>query len=91
MHATEGYFKVWLDETLIFEDTNIDASQKGNAGEIRVGVYSSYSTNSLSHKVDIDCVVVADTYIGPEEEAAGQPYISRVQQITGMQTYNPIH
>ena len=23
--------------------------------------------------------------------AAGQPYISRVQQITGMQTYNPIH
>jgi len=25
------------------------------------------------------------------EVTAGQPYISRVQQITGMQTYNPIH
>jgi len=64
IHATEGYHKVWVDETLIFEDTNIDTSQNGNAGEVRVGAYGSYSTNELSHKVDIDCVVVADTYIG---------------------------
>ena len=27
----------------------------------------------------------------PEGAPAGQPYISRVQQISGMQTFNPIH
>ena len=66
VHATEGYFKVWLDENLIYEDTNIDTSQNGNAGEVRVGVYGSSLSGDPSHTVDIDCVVVADTYIGEE-------------------------
>jgi len=68
VHATEGYFKVWLDGNLIYEDTNIDTSQNGNAGEVRVGVYGSSLSGDPSHTVDIDCVVVADTYIGEEKE-----------------------
>jgi len=79
VHATEGYFKVWVNETLIFEDTNIDTSQNGNAGEVRVGVHSSYSTNSLSHKVDIDCVVVDSSYIGPLSGGNNAPSIGEFQ------------
>lgn len=68
VYATEGWFKAWLNDELIFSDVDIDTSQNGNAGEIRCGIYRSYMAGDPSHNVDLDCVVVADAYIGPEEE-----------------------
>ena len=46
-----------------------------------------HTAGNWGFNVFIDCVVVADAYIGPEEEAAGQPYVSRVQAVAGMNSW----
>lgn len=75
VHATEGWFKAYLDDTLIFSDVNIDTSQNGNAVEIRCGVVQSVLNGDYQHSVDLDCVVVDSSYIGPEAGSNTAPTI----------------
>lgn len=73
--------KLWIDGNLVLTAT--DTTYNGNIYNYELrdacngGIFSDY----------YDCVVVADAYIGPEEEAEGQPYVSRVQQIAGMSSW----
>jgi hypothetical protein len=59
-----GVLEVYLDGSKEIEQTDID-TDKGNAyDQVRAGhIYSDVVSD-----VYVDCVVVADTYIGPEEE-----------------------
>jgi len=84
-HGSEGWFKVWVDGNLIFEDTNIDTDNYGNITEVRNGVYRSYfPSTGYAHRVRIDCVVVADTYIGPisEEQEYSHTFIETLNTST---------
>jgi hypothetical protein len=91
--ADAGEVRVYLNGTEV-----ADLAQTGLNNAVGWGgIKGVWAGGSLSH-VEVgtsctfyeDCVVVADAYIGPEVEG-GQPYVSRVQQIAGMQTFNPIH
>jgi len=82
--AGTGETRVYIDGVEIYTKTGLtNNDQETQVGRVWVAVgYCNYVvTNTL------DCVVVADTYIGPEGAAEGQPYISRVQQIAGMKTW----
>jgi len=68
VHASEGWFRAYVNGTLIFEVTGIDTDDYGNIGEIRCGVYQSTLSGDPSHSVDIDAIVVADSYIGEAQE-----------------------
>ena len=87
---TVGQFKVYLDGTEVNDlaQTNCDNYIASNLKILRVGMDYAWATSTIY----ADCTVVATTYIGVEgAPPEGQPYISRVQQVSGMQTFNPIH
>jgi len=87
--ATIGEARLYVDGTEKLTATGLTNDGLGNIGYNYIGAMGSgYGGNK---DVYVDCVVVADAYIGTEAEAEGQPYVSRVQQISGMQTFNPIH
>jgi len=70
--TTAGEYRVYLDGSEVTDLTQTNKNNgSGGIDFIRVGSACGYqSSNSLA--VYIDCVVVADTYIGPE--VAGQEY-----------------
>ncbi len=80
--AGNGIANLWIDGVLKVEKTTETIT--GNAAEIDVGI-SSYTG---AHTCVVDCAVGADAYIGPEAVEGGQPYISRVQEITGMKSWS---
>lgn len=66
VHATEGWFKAYIEGEQIFSVTNIDTSQYGNIGGIRSGIcYSYFPDTNETHRVDVDRVVADTSYIGP--------------------------
>jgi len=90
--ATDASFKVFLDGSEVADLTVTGLNANFQSDRAAVGGHapaSSYTSGVLYG----DCVVVADAYIGTEgaPPPEGQPYISRVQHVTGMQTFNPIH
>lgn len=66
--STDGEYKLYINGTLAYSITNIDTSQNGDCTQIRNGII----TSGVSATVIQDCIVVADTYIGPEP--SGQVY-----------------
>jgi len=84
--SPDGKYLLYLDGEYIGGETGLDTSS-ATPTQVRIGTgITNYQVNLIC-----DCVVVADAYIGEEGAAEGQPYVSRVQQISGMQTFNPIH
>lgn len=64
--SVSGEYRVYLNGSEVITNTGIDTSGAGDASEIRAGqTYSDYTVTSW-----VDCVVVADAYIGPEAGAA---------------------
>jgi len=80
IHSSAGWAKMYVDGNLLFDKTGLNTGTSG-ATRFEVGVADDVAT------AYVDCVVVADTYIGVEEEVVGQPYISRVQFVQGMRTF----
>jgi len=68
-HASAGEYRVYVDGSEEISRTGVNTSGANDADEALVGItqYGSWSTTGY-----FDCVVVADTYIGPETTA--QPY-----------------
>ncbi len=77
--SDSGEFRLYIDDTEKLSQTGIDNNGNGDAKEVDVGL-SWYQTNrdgtlgscQVEETTYVDCVVVADVYIGPE--AAAQTY-----------------
>lgn len=80
--AVNDTAKLWLDGSLVINATHDWGTKVVNRGFI---ITDSYTNTDVC----FDDVIFADTYIGPIA-AGGQPYISRVQRITGMRTWGGI-
>ncbi|MFA5364705.1 MAG: hypothetical protein WC325_05930 [Candidatus Bathyarchaeia archaeon] len=68
-HASEGVMRLYVDGAELVGETNIDTSGFSDPDSIRVGLTEYGNVNTT---VYVDCVVVADTLIGPE--SAQQTY-----------------
>jgi hypothetical protein len=66
VHSSAGYFKVWINGTLVCNPTNLRTDAKGNITRVYVGEIYLDGTETVATYGYYDCVVVADTYIGPE-------------------------
>jgi hypothetical protein len=67
--ASVGEYRVWIDGVEKIKKINQNMSGAPNADNILIGQQTSgYTVTNW-----IDCVVVADTYIGPEAEAPPPP------------------
>jgi len=66
--ATTGEVKLYVDGVERVSVTGLDTTAHGNITRFEVGEREAYggSGNAPAHGVYVDCVVVADTYIGPE-------------------------
>jgi hypothetical protein len=63
-HATEGEAILYVDGVQVANVSNIDTSYYGDAANLRVGLADIQNCDACA--VYVDCVVVADTYVGPE-------------------------
>lgn len=61
--ATNDIHKLWIDDV---ERISFSSSVSTLMGRVSVGNY--FESDFYSHNEYIDCVVVADTYLGPESE-----------------------
>jgi len=82
--SSDGWYKLWIDGDLEIEITGL--SNDESARRVYVGCRDSGWAGGWSGAVYVDCVVVADTYIGPEgavteiqvsDSAIGQEVFSR--------------
>jgi len=64
--GSAGEYKVYIDGTERISETGLDTDDRGNVDQIQTGLPQSNA--NLEHAHRIDCVFVADEYIGPEEE-----------------------
>lgn len=64
--ASTGFHKVWLDGSLVINLTDRNTSSVGSPSRTDMGVHQCIN---FAGEFYVDCVVVADAYIGPE--AAG--------------------
>jgi hypothetical protein len=68
--STNGEYRVWLNGNEVTDLTQTGKNTDADITRVRIGPrYTSVINNFVGY---FDCVVVADTYIGPE--AAGQEY-----------------
>jgi len=61
--ATNGEAILYVDDTAVISKTGLDTDEHGNIDRVEVGLRCY---NLDAHDIYADCVVVADTYIGPE-------------------------
>ncbi|MCW4016815.1 MAG: polysaccharide lyase [Candidatus Bathyarchaeota archaeon] len=61
--ASNGEFRVWLDGSEVITQTGLDTSGAAEFDSIDIGQRAQQGTAITTY---VDCVVVADTYIGPE-------------------------
>ena len=67
VHASEGEVRVFVDGAEVEDLTQTGLNTTGETPDkIRVGLEADYATSEAY----FDCVIVADAYIGPEEEGA---------------------
>jgi len=59
--ADLGEYRVWIDGVERITKTNQDTNDRGNVDQMRLGAGGMYVNTGY-----FDCVVIADTYIGPE-------------------------
>lgn len=72
VRATSGEYRVYFNDTEVITVTGKDNTAQGtDIDQIRVGIVHSTASSSFGN-VHVECVVVADAYIG--EEAAGATY-----------------
>ncbi len=64
--ATAGEYRLWMDGVEIASQTGLDTSGCGTVGRVCLGVFKN--TSYAYPLVDVDCVVIANTYIGQEPE-----------------------
>jgi len=62
--GANGEIRIWLNGTEVLTNTGLDTDDRGNIDRINAQLHTEYITTPVS--CVIDCVVVADTYIGPE-------------------------
>jgi DNA-directed RNA polymerase subunit RPC12/RpoP len=66
---SSGIVSAWVDDDQIFNVTGLDNEiGSDDINEILLGFYQTRNSMSYEQLVYVDCVVVADAYIGPEEE-----------------------
>ena len=68
-HATSGELKLWRNGTNIIDQTGLDTGDSDH-DKVYVGYETNFMSTGSITDVYLDCVVVADAYIGPEEEGA---------------------
>jgi hypothetical protein len=68
--ATAGEAKLYIDGTEILSTSGKDTDNRGNVTRVYAG--EVYSNGQTVHDIYVDCVIVADAYIGPE--GGGQLY-----------------
>lgn len=73
-----GEYKVYIDGTERISVTGLDTDNRGIVDRVRVGVPSATGMRAHAHRVD--CVVVADAYIGTEEG----PVLKEVTDTVGL-------
>lgn len=61
-----GSVQVWLDGTEKFCASGDDFSGRGNINAVRVGNGVDGKDSTIESTIHFDCVVVSDSYIGPE-------------------------
>lgn len=66
--GTDGEVEMWFNGTSVASVTGKDTDNYGNIVQMRMGRYYGPGTCAVT----CDCVVVADTYIGPEPEGDTQ-------------------
>jgi hypothetical protein len=66
----DGIFQVWIDGELAYSLTEVGNYGQGNVDRVNVGGHLWWTSPTVESTVYVDCVVVADTYIGEEEEGA---------------------
>ena len=64
LSATAGVVRGYVDGVMIFEFTGLDTDNNGNMDVLATGLH--LLTNCASCTDYVDCVVLADTYIGPD-------------------------
>ncbi|RLF10445.1 MAG: hypothetical protein DRJ69_03115 [Thermoprotei archaeon] len=74
VNTANGELKGYLNGTEILSLTDLDFS--GDASIDRVEVGERYSNGQTAHTIYVDCVKVADTYIGEEVKVAVQKCIT---------------
>jgi len=86
--ATAGECRVWVDGSEITDltVTGIDNDGAGNIDTTIVGIVTSYNLAAVEF---VDCVVVADTYIGPE--TANNPPVNQQVVIDNMDDTNYLY
>jgi len=67
--SPNGVGTLWVDGVQRAQVTGVDTDNYGGCISVRCGIAEAYK---LTATLYIDCVVVADTYIGPEEEGGQQ-------------------
>ncbi|MEM2367468.1 MAG: hypothetical protein QXQ50_04455 [Candidatus Bathyarchaeia archaeon] len=76
--ASAGEYRIWIDGVEKTGATGLDTSGAGTIGRVEFGVISTFVTGVGTQEMYGDCVVVADTYIGPEAE--GRQYSRQAAQ-----------
>lgn len=69
IHATNGAGKLWVNGAEKVNETNKDTDNLGNIQNPQVGIYYVWNAYGAAQTMWIDCVVVADAYIGVEGAA----------------------
>jgi len=75
---TVGEVHVWIDGTERFTLTGLDNDGFGNIDFVRVGLEKADNIQTTYPDIYVDCVVVADAYIGPE--VSGQDLTFQLSQ-----------
>ncbi|MEM3090527.1 MAG: heparin lyase I family protein, partial [Candidatus Bathyarchaeia archaeon] len=66
VHGTQGEIALWIDGVQKIAQTGLDTDDRGNVDRVYVTCFISTTAQDAFKSCKIDCVVVADTYTGPE-------------------------
>ena len=77
-HATDGFYKVWVDEDLVFSWTSINTTRYGETDRVWMGLGSPNYNNATT--LIMDSVVFADAYIGALVEDVSVNVLSPVRE-----------
>jgi hypothetical protein len=84
--TSDASTELWINDVSVASAINFDSDYIGTT-YAHVGRNREFILQTEAGTSFIDCVMFADAPIGPEAEAGGQPYISRVQGVAGMRSW----
>lgn len=72
VHGSAGVIQLWVDEAAKLDLTSQDTDANSNIQYALVGCVYLYNDYGAEQTLYVDCVVVADAYIGAETEAGAE-------------------